>query len=549
MARSLFPEIPQPKIYKLALHPLAKVARDLTLREYTQGVSSVVAHFSCFFALQQTTLTYSNRLFFDCIVSAYEDWIKDSICDISVNPPEYCRGRTPSPTTSPPSVVVSISESPSQPPSKEPSASPSTDVPTAWPSDFPTSPPTSFLDLCDTTINPSDPCDDFSGCFFRVDENEKQKCEWLRSRPELKPTLCTDGAQASLVCPETCGICVDTCEDDPSGRFKVNGISRDCFWLSLRPHFIEEVCADGSNAATVCVETCNKCIETGILSPTVSPISPPSDNVENATGGDSDLNDEDPDSFCFSGVTVVQTRHKGAVPMEELQVGDEVLVSTGNIMGQRYQYEPVYAFAHRNPSHKTQFRVLLPSKLEVTDNHLVAVKGRGFIPASMIDKGDVLSDGQQITHMTEITRTGIYAPFTKSGRLIVNGVEVSSYLSLGLNQTLMIGSVEMPLSFHSLSHTAVTPFRMYCRFVLSMGSSCQPRGDGYSPWCQEALRLFKVFQLQNPWFQGFLFVPLATTLVVFISVETVWLPAGTLVAALWLLQPRWTKRAPGKWYK
>jgi hypothetical protein len=34
------------------------------------------------------------------------------------------------------------------------------------------------------------------------------------------------GSDARLICPETCGVCKDSCIDDPSGSFLVSGTSQ-----------------------------------------------------------------------------------------------------------------------------------------------------------------------------------------------------------------------------------------------------------------------------------------------------------------------------------
>lgn len=103
-------------------------------------------------------------------------------------------------------------------------------------------------------------CDDDKFRTFDVpDLNEFQRCVWLSARPNYIAQLCsvnsTSGARE--VCPETCMVCVDDC-NDTDGRFDVGADSRDCLWLSLRPMLHETLCTDQA-VALACPETCDVC--------------------------------------------------------------------------------------------------------------------------------------------------------------------------------------------------------------------------------------------------------------------------------------------------
>mmetsp|Transcript_3643 Transcript_3643/g.5340 ORF Transcript_3643/g.5340 Transcript_3643/m.5340 type:complete len:354 (+) Transcript_3643:429-1490(+) len=102
-------------------------------------------------------------------------------------------------------------------------------------------------------------CDDDRTTKFWVPSLEKyEPCVWLSARPEEKIILCQPGQEAYRICPETCGVCSDSCEDT-DGRFDLNEVSRDCLWLSLRNSVINEVCQPGNEAYSVCPETCDAC--------------------------------------------------------------------------------------------------------------------------------------------------------------------------------------------------------------------------------------------------------------------------------------------------
>jgi len=101
-------------------------------------------------------------------------------------------------------------------------------------------------------------CDDSDGLFFAPQTNQYEPCIWLEDRPEFWATLCVENSDASLVCQETCGTCVDNCEDT-AGKFQIGSARRDCKWLKLRPGMKESFCYVGSEAYRICPETCNAC--------------------------------------------------------------------------------------------------------------------------------------------------------------------------------------------------------------------------------------------------------------------------------------------------
>lgn len=118
------------------------------------------------------------------------------------------------------------------------------------------------LDRCDVTPNPRDPCDDHKTCSFFVREgyDKRERCVWLAARPELQEFLCREGEDARTICPETCGVCVDECEDNLQAKFVIDDNERDCFWLSLRPDRQDEFCRTTHPASWQCPETCDLCV-------------------------------------------------------------------------------------------------------------------------------------------------------------------------------------------------------------------------------------------------------------------------------------------------
>lgn len=104
-------------------------------------------------------------------------------------------------------------------------------------------------------------CDDSNDCTFFVSDEygKREKCIWLKARPAMQKILCVEGSEASSVCPETCGVCSDSCVDSQGVFFEVDGVLRDCLWLSLRPNKHSSVCSEGGAAFEHCQDVCNRC--------------------------------------------------------------------------------------------------------------------------------------------------------------------------------------------------------------------------------------------------------------------------------------------------
>lgn len=188
-------------------------------------------------------------------------------------------------------------------------------------------------------------------------------------------------------------------------------------------------------------------------------------------------------ALCFSGNTVVQEKRKGSIRMSELQVGDQILDQHGN-------YDKVYSFAHRDASLEGHFLQFLPSRLELSKHHLVFVANKGkVIPASMVRVGDILSHGQQVTAIRRVHRVGVYAPFTMSGTIQVNGVVASTYVSLQEDSDVVqVGGFSTGLSWHWVAHLSQSPYRIVCG-LWNWHCSCgtEPH-SGISMWVAGPLR-------------------------------------------------------------
>lgn len=167
---------------------------------------------------------------------------------------------------------------------------------------------------------------------------------------------------------------------------------------------------------------------------------------------------------CFSDRMSVTTQTRGIVRMDELKIGDLVLAMDGS-------YTTVYSFGHLERDGMAEFLQIKMegtnfSPLEVTTDHMVFVDKVGLLPAGHVKPGDRLvtsmkdasSQAATVLSVSKVQRRGMYAPFTTSGDIVVNGIAASNYIAL---PPVFQGH----LSFgeqHWLQHSAYTPYRVLC---------------------------------------------------------------------------------------
>lgn len=193
-----------------------------------------------------------------------------------------------------------------------------------------------------------------------------------------------------------------------------------------------------------------------------------------------------PGPECFPSRAHVQVWKKGPVEMQNLQLGDLVLVpaptaqvaqhNNQSVSSQEF-YEPIYAFGHINRTKRTQFlRIHTASGtvLEITPAHLVPVHGRPHpVAGETIQLGDqLLSWGQEdlvdttVNKIETVWREGVFAPLTPSGWLVVNGVSASCYICLNTPSSNKEDALLMGiLSHHDFLHMTLAPLRMGCQML------------------------------------------------------------------------------------
>jgi hypothetical protein len=226
-----------------------------------------------------------------------------------------------------------------------------------------------------------------------------------------------------------------------------------------------------------------------------------SDQCCSNTGGGGGGGDGDGDVPCFSAVATVQTQDRGQVAMNDLQVGDHVLTTSG--------FSKVYTIDHRNENKPTEFLQLhtdwTNDPLEVTSGHLIYLNGKQDpVQAGTILTGDevlAFANGQlqpaRVTDVTTITRKGLYNPITSTGTLIVDGLATSTYTAVPITEGqnyLMIGGYKV-MSMHDFLHLAIGPLRTLCSVNDQF---CQiDNGQEYNRYSQMGFQVIDIAKSQN----------------------------------------------------
>jgi len=249
-------------------------------------------------------------------------------------------------------------------------------------------------------------------------------------------------------------------------------------------------------------------------------------------------------SFCFSGRTVAYVENKGLVEMRKLKIGDYVAVDKNK--DSTFVFEPIYSFGHYKPNSdsndNTNFLEIhtnssnpISSKLQITRQHLIYKKGVTHpVPASSIQRGDqlVLLGKEEVVTVSSVydtisITTGLYAPFTPSGKLLVNnGLLVSSYVALDdtSDGKLELFNGMLRFSYHWLARSFEVPHRIICTStpfgsgLLSWCSRETYTKDGISNWVAIPMK-FTMWLLQKHPFQQILILPIIFILALFSLVE------------------------------
>lgn len=139
---------------------------------------------------------------------------------------------------------------------------------------------------------------------------------------------------------------------------------------------------------------------------------------------------------CFTGHSTVLTSSGRHLPLSELQVGDRVLAldPTTN----RLTFSEVIMFLDYDPSQRREFlkiRLANGRTITLTPVHLLVLQDHSTVFASTVkigdkllvcDRDDVLV-ASAVVDVELILETGVYAPLTAAGTVVVDDVVASCY--------------------------------------------------------------------------------------------------------------------------
>jgi len=201
---------------------------------------------------------------------------------------------------------------------------------------------------------------------------------------------------------------------------------------------------------------------------------------------------------CFSSKNSVQvlitnddhnTVHR--LRMDQLKLGDRVLVDNNK---NEEKYEPIYSFGHHHKTQTATFIQLMPSRIELSSQHLIFLQDGRAVPAGIVRVGDVLQSGQIVTAIRTVTRhTGMYAPFTPSGKIVVNDQMASSFVSLQPQSDVLVlfGRWSTGITHQWLAYTFELPHRLWCSYSSNKGCTKETyTTDGISTWVAVPLQFF-----------------------------------------------------------
>ncbi|XP_050417565.1 uncharacterized protein LOC126830993 [Patella vulgata] len=155
---------------------------------------------------------------------------------------------------------------------------------------------------------------------------------------------------------------------------------------------------------------------------------------------------------CFPAKTELLTRN-GVKYIEDIEIGDEVqVISPDGSVG----YSEVWCHGHYDLNSTNSY-------LEITtQTHVLPISHRHYLPVAVnstfiykmaqdVKVGDFLvtvdGDGQlleMVQYVKEIERTGAFSPLTKSGHVLINGIQASCYSEV----------------YPTTAHAGLTPFRV-----------------------------------------------------------------------------------------
>lgn len=219
---------------------------------------------------------------------------------------------------------------------------------------------------------------------------------------------------------------------------------------------------------------------------------------------------------CFPSDSFVHVPGKGPTPIQNLALGDEINAAP-------LQLSRVYSFGHYDPHVEAEYLDISVNDndkpLVISPNHMVFVQDQP-VPAGRVVVGDWLTlhdrKKAQVTLIERATHTGAFAPFTEAGTLVVNGILVSSYVTL--QEDSAIWTMGGDINIHTLSHLYQAPHRVMCKLV---GCKSETYDHGISVWYIWPLRIARWLLQQNEWVALILATPVMIIALIASAIEMV----------------------------
>eukprot|EP00928_Gymnodinium_smaydae_P078790 TRINITY_DN62868_c0_g1_i1.p1 TRINITY_DN62868_c0_g1~~TRINITY_DN62868_c0_g1_i1.p1 ORF type:complete len:433 (+),score=56.06 TRINITY_DN62868_c0_g1_i1:39-1337(+) len=179
---------------------------------------------------------------------------------------------------------------------------------------------------------------------------------------------------------------------------------------------------------------------------------------------------------CFPGDAFANVEGHGAVPLSELSVGDRVLVERSGEL----TFEPLLGFLHSTKGSSRFLSIVHANgELRASANHLVFVSDGTSKLASELKVGDrvlALADEKSLELAPSVVlfvrvisgKTGMIAPLTMAGSIVVDGTVASAYATHS-------ASLYIP---HGALHALFFPARFLARVSFGVwDTGFSPQGD------------------------------------------------------------------------
>lgn len=230
---------------------------------------------------------------------------------------------------------------------------------------------------------------------------------------------------------------------------------------------------------------------------------------------------------CFSENTLVEEATRGSIPIAYVRIGDHILTSSDGI------YEVVYSLGHYSPMIQTEYvRIQVKANfLEVTSDHMIFTADSNAVAAKFLRPGDkiLLSGGDTaaIIDIQAIVGRGLFAPFTPSGKIVVNGIVASTFTDVDWP---FVSGQWVAHTFEAPHRWAVTHFRLFDRFETHAA-------NGMSNWVAGAAEVSFWIRKQHLLLQGIAYIVAVTILCIVSCLSNTWiisaLCTGIYTAVVW----------------